>query len=387
MFEEEGESMNSFEKPRARDLGLPFEGRTGEYNTITDVKGVEVGFTTLIEGEGEVIVGKGPVRTGVTAILPRGKQDHPSLIWAGQVSLNGNGEMTGTHWINEAGYFVGPICITNTHSVGMVHHAVVGWMLDQYKSLFHEDHAWAMPVVAETYDGLTNDICGRHVTEKHVLEALNTAQPGPVQEGNVGGGTGMMTYEFKGGTGTSSRIISITDKAYTVGVLVQSNFGTRKDFTVLGVPVGKHLPENAVMTELTEHETGSIIVIIGTDLPLMPIQLRRMAKRAAIGIGRTGTPGGHFSGDIFLAFSTANDIQVPGLMKKQPAEYSHQYINDNYFDIIYDATVQTIEEAVINAMVAAKSMTTVKPAGYTLKAIDHDRLKSIMKQYNRLADT
>jgi len=379
-----GESMTSIEKPRARDLGLPCPGRTGEYNAFTDIPGVEVGFSTLIQGDGQVELGKGPIHIGVTAILPRGRRDKPSLIWAGHYNLNGNGEMTGTHWINEAGYFISPICITNTHSVGMVHHAVVGWMVDQYKSFFQEDHAWAMPVVAETYDGLTNDICGRHVTEKHVLEALTAARSGPVQEGNVGGGTGMMTYEFKGGTGTSSRMINIADKAYTVGVLVQSKFGMRKNFTVLGVPVGKHWPEDAVVTELIGHETGSIIVIIGTDLPLMPIQLRRMAKRAAIGIGRTGTPGGDASGDIFLAFSTANDVQLPGMMSEQPAGYSHQYINNNHFDIIHNAVVQAIEEAVINAMVAAESMTTVRPPGYTFEAIDHDRLKAIMRQYNRL---
>ncbi len=373
-------------KPRARELGLPFDGTPGKFNAITDIQGVEVGFSTLIEGEGEVVVGKGPVRTGVTTILPRGKSNRPGPVWAGQYDLNGNGEMTGTHWINEAGYFFGPICITNTHSVGMVHHGVVGWMVDQYRSLFQEDHFWGMPVVAETYDGLTNDICGRHVNEKHVFEALHTAMSGPVQEGNVGGGTGMITYEFKGGTGTSSRRINIVDKVYTVGVLVQSNFGKRKDFTLLGVPVGKHWPENAILTELIGHETGSIIVIIATDLPLIPIQLKRIAKRAAIGIGQTGTPGGHSSGDIFLAFSTANDVQMTGLMSKQAAVYRHNYINDHHFDVIYGATVEAVEEAVINAMVAAESLTTVKPAGYTLSAIDHQRLKEIMKQYNRLRE-
>ncbi len=370
-------------KLRARDLGLPFDGTPGKYNAITDIQNVEVGFSTLIKGEGEVIVGKGPVRTGVTAILPRGKRNSPSPVWAGHYNLNGNGEMTGTHWINEAGYFIGPICITNTHSVGMVHHGVVGWMIDQYKSLFQGGHAWAMPVVAETYDGLTNDICGRHVNEAHVLEALKTAKSGPVQEGNIGGGTGMITYDFKGGTGTSSRMITIVDKVHTIGVLVQSNFGKRKDFTVLGVPVGKHWPENAVVSKVTGHETGSIIVIIATDMPLMPIQLRRMAKRAAIGIGRTGTPGGHSSGDIFLGFSTANDVQMTGLTREQPAIYGLEYINDDHFDVIYNAVVQAVEEAVINAMLAAEPMTTIKPAGYTLEAIDPERLQAIMKQYNR----
>jgi D-aminopeptidase len=221
-------------KPRARDLGLPFDGVTGKFNAITDVAGVEVGFTTLIEGEGAVEVGRGPIRTGVTAILPRGKRNKPSPIWAGQFNLNGNGEMTGTHWINEAGYFISPICITNTHSVGMVHHATVGWMIDQYPGFFQNDHGWAMPVIAETYDGLTNDICGRHLKEEHGLNALNSAASGFVAEGNVGGGTGMITYEFKGGTGTSSRRVRIGSEDYTVGILVQSNFGARTDLNIRG---------------------------------------------------------------------------------------------------------------------------------------------------------
>ena len=374
-------------KPRARDLGLPFDGKTGKFNAITDVSGVEVGFATLIEGEGAVEVGKGPIRTGVTAILPRGKRNMPAPIWAGQYTLNGNGEMTGTHWIHEAGYFTSPVCLTNTHSVGMVHHAAVGWMIDQYPGFFRDDHAWAMPVVAETYDGMTNDICGRHIKEDHVLQALNSASSGCVAEGNVGGGTGMVTYEFKGGTGTSSRRVKIGSKEYTVGILVQSNFGSRRDLTILGVPVGRHWPENAVVSEINRLETGSIIVIIGTDIPMLPNQLRRVAKRAAIGIGRTGTPGGNYSGDIFLAFSTANDLDWPGMHGEQPPSYALDFINDHFFDDIYRAAVQGIEEAVVNAMIAAESMTTVKPAGYRLEAIDHDRLKQIMKQYNRLKES
>jgi len=369
-------------KLRARDLGLPFEGTPGKFNAITDVSGVDVGFTTINEGEGPLTVGKGPIRTGVTAILPRGKQSKPSPVWCGQFNFNGNGEMTGTHWINDAGYFISPICITNTHSVGITHHAVVGWMIDQYKSFFQDDHAWAMPVIAETYDGLTNDICGRHIKEKHVLAALNSAQSGPVQEGNVGGGTGMITYEFKGGTGTSSRIVKIGFEEYNIGVLVQSNFGSRKDLKILGAPVGIHMQENAVFSEIKMHETGSIIVIIGTDLPLLPIQLHRIAKRGAIGIGRTGTSGGNYSGDIFLAFSIANDIGLQSMLVEQPANYTLNFINDHYFDNIYNAVVQAIEEAIINSMIAAESMTTVKPAGYTVAAIDHNRLKQIMKQYN-----
>ncbi len=369
-------------KPRARDLGLPFEGKPGTFNSITDVAGVEVGFKTIIEGEGPVEVGNGPIRTGVTAILPRGKRDKPSPIWAGQFNLNGNGEMTGTHWINEAGYFISPICITNTHSVGIAHHATVGWMINQYKDFFQVGHAWAMPVIAETYDGLTNDICGRHIQENHVLSAIDSAAIGFIREGNVGGGTGMLTYEFKGGTGTSSRLVQIGNEEYTVGVLVQSNFGSRKDLKILGVPVGRHMPENAVLSEIDMHETGSIIVIIGTDLPLLPIQLRRIAKRGAIGIGRTGTPGGNYSGDIFLAFSIANDIGLQNMHGEQTSNYALNFINDHYLDDIYNATVQAIEEAVINAMIAAESMTTVKPAGLTVAAIDHNQLKQIMKQYN-----
>ena len=371
-------------KPRARDLGLPFEGRTGVFNALTDVPGVEIGFTTLIEGKGDLQVGKGPIRTGVTAILPRSKRITLSPIWAGQFNLNGNGEMTGTHWINDAGYFISPICLTNSHSVGIVHHATVGWMVNQYMDFFIEDHGWAMPVIAETYDGLTNDICGRHITEEHVLSALTSARSGPVKEGNVGGGTGMMTYEFKGGTGTASRIVKIEEKEYALGVLVQSNFGSRKDLTILGVPVGKNMPENAIVSEITGHETGSIVAVIGTDLPLLPIQLRRIAKRAAIGIGRTGSPGGHYSGDIFLAFSIANDIELAGIMGDQPPSYSMEYINDHYFDDIYDAAVQAVEEAVVNAMIAAESMATIKPSGYTLEAIDHHKLIKIMQLYNRL---
>ena len=214
---------------RARDLGLPFSGKPGTWNAITDVPGVKVGVTTLLEGEGELQIGKGPIRTGVTAILPRGKQEDPGLVWAGQFNLNGNGEMTGTHWINEAGYFSSPICITNTHSVGMVHHATVGWMIDRYPRKYKQDHDWPMPVVAETYDGVTNDACGLHVKEEHVRAALDSAAAGPVAEGNVGGGTGMMTYEFKGGNGTASRSITIDGTDYVVGSLVQSNFGLRKE--------------------------------------------------------------------------------------------------------------------------------------------------------------
>lgn len=365
-------------KNRARDLGLPFPGQTGLNNAITDVPGVEVGYSTIIEGDGPLIVGKGPVRTGVTAILPRGKKTKMSPVWAGQYSLNGNGEMTGTHWIKDGGYFTSPIIITNTHSVGIAHHSTVKWMINQYSEEFEKEHLWAMPVVAETYDGMLNDINGLHVTEQHVFEALNSAHSGPIEEGNVGGGTGMICYEFKGGTGTSSRVVRISDKTYHIGGLVQANHGIREWLTILGVPVGKHIPKD---NQKTVKERGSIIVIIGTDIPMMPHQLEKVAKRAAIGIGRNGTPGGNNSGDIFLAFSVANEM---GIHQTAPNELTLSFINDEVFDEIYQATVQVVEEAVVNALLAAESMSTVKPYGEEIEAINHDQLRAVMADYNRL---
>lgn len=370
---------------RARDLGLPFSGTPGPANAITDVPGVLVGFSTLDEPRDALEVGAGPVHTGVTAILPRGRRDTLSPVWAANHDLNGNGELTGTHWINDAGYFTSPVCLTNTHAVGVAHHATVKWMIQQYPDAFIDDHAWAMPVVGETYDGLINDICGMHVQEKHVLDALTSATDGAVSEGNVGGGAGMLTYEFKGGTGTASRIVEHGGNQYTVGALVQSNFGTRKDLTILGVPVGKEWPQDAPLTEMMHPETGSIIVVVGTDLPLLPVQLKRIAKRGAMGIARTGSPGGHYSGDIMLAFSIANDLGLPGLMTgTQPEIYSMHFINDHFLDEIYDAVVQSVEEAIVNAMVAAKSLPMVKPGGYIAKNIDHSRLQSLMQKYGRL---
>lgn len=364
-------------KKRGRELGLPFPGTPGAFNAITDIPGVEVGFTTLIEGDGPVDIGKGPVRTGVTAILPRGKEDRLQPVWAGFYSLNGNGEMTGTHWINDAGYFASPICITNTHGVGIAHHATTKWMIRHYREQFANQHLWAMPVIAETYDGSLNDINGLHVKEKHVIAAIESASSGPVAEGNVGGGTGMICYEFKGGTGTSSRQVEIDGTTYTIGALVQANHGIREWLTVLGVPVGKHLTEGAHMKQ----DRGSIIVIIGTDLPMLPHQLKRVAKRAAIGIGRSGTPGGNNSGDIFLAFSTANPMELP---QNAPARLAMDYVNDEVFDPIYEAACQAVDESVINAMLAAESMTCIKPYGTTMEAIDHDQLLAVMRQYNRV---
>ncbi len=359
-------------KPRGRDLDLPFPGTTGTHNAITDVPGLEVGYTTRIEGDGPLVQGKGPLRSGVTAILPLGRLAEPQPVWAGMYALNGNGEMTGTHWIHDGGYFVGPVCITNTHSVGMVHHAAVKWMLRTYGDVWQSEHLWAMPVVAETYDGVLNDINGQHITEQDALAALDTAGAGPIAEGNVGGGTGMICYEFKGGTGTSSRQVEVDGEAFMLGALVQANHGLRPWLTVLGHQVG------AVMTEdrLLDNELGSIIVVLATDLPLAPHQLRRLAKRAAIGIGRGGTPGGNNSGDIFLAFSTANRGPLPQLAGPRR---SLETINDELFDPIYLAATQAIEEAIINALLAAEDMTTLRPAGMICRAIDAKRLCALVK--------
>ncbi len=358
--------MNN-QKPRGRELGLPFPGTTGKYNALTDVPGVEIGSYTKIMGEGALVQGQGPVRSGVTAILPLGRNPEPEPVWAGMFSLNGNGEMTGTHWVRDGGYLVGPICITNTHSVGMVHHAAVRWMIQNYADTWKSEHFWAMPVVAETYDGILNDINGQHITEQDALLALNSATSGPMAEGNVGGGTGMICYEFKGGTGTSSRLIQIEEKTYVLGTLVQANHGLRPWFTVLGHHVGKAMPEDRLMSR----EQGSIIVILGTNLPMAPHQLHRLAKRAAIGIGRGGTPGGNNSGDLFLAFSTANRGPVPQLAGSM---LRMKIINDEVFDPIYMAVTEVVEEAIINAMLAADDMSTLRPPGLICRAIDSNRL-------------
>lgn len=358
-------------KPRGRDLALPFQGVTGVHNAITDVPGIAVGVSTIVADAPT------QVRTGVTAIIPHANEVDLLPVWAGFYALNGNGEMTGTHWINEAGYFKGPICITNTHSVGMAHHATVGWMLDRYRSHFDVEHRWAMPVIAETYDGVLNDINGQHVTAHHVRAALDGATSGPVAEGNVGGGTGMICYEFKGGTGTSSRQIGLVGQQHHIAALVQANHGVRDSLTVLGVPVGRHLRNDL----LFPRETGSIIVVLATDLPLAPLQLRRVAKRAAIGIGRGGTPGGNNSGDIFLALSTANRIARES--SGQPL-WHLEFCNDDLLDPIFEAAVQCVEEAVINALLAAETATAFRPRGVTVSALPQDLLLEIMRQYGRL---
>jgi D-aminopeptidase len=375
--------MMSNAKPRARDLGLALPGTPGRYNAITDIRGLEVGHTTLkflADSPGEP-----QIYTGVTAVLPRGRNLRPTAVWAGQHSFNGNGEMTGSHWIDDAGYFLGPICLTNTHSVGIAHHAAVGWMIEQYPEYFREHYAWALPVVAETFDGLVNDINGRHVTEEHVLQALRGARGGPVAEGNVGGGTGNITYEFKGGIGTSSRRFSIEGHEYTVGVLVQSNFGLRRELNILGAPVGKLMPEDALLSGGAGHEQGSIVVLIATDVPLTSVQLQRLAKRGALGIGRTGTSGGHYSGDLMLAFSVANETYLPAIGEPQPRLFSGEWLNDAHLDAVYAPTVAAVEESVLNALIAAETVPVIRPAGAQLKAIDHQRLCAILRQYGKLA--
>ena len=358
-------------KPRARDLGIPFDGTPGRYNAITDVVGVEVGLTTLISGKGALTVGKGPVRTGVTAIFPLGK-DLSNQVFAAWFTLNGNGEMTGTTWIEESGFLEGPVMITNTHSVGVVHDAVIAWQLARMGNKFP---SWSLPVVAETWDGELNDINGFHVKPEHVFQALDGAKSGPVPEGNVGGGTGMIVHEFKGGTGTSSRRMEIHKATYTVGVLVQANYGSRSQLTIAGVPVGREIQD--LMPQVRKGDGGSIIAVIATDAPLLPHQLKRIAERASLGVGKTGGLGGNGSGDIFIAFSTAN----PNATGASDLANLEMLPND-WINPLFAATVEATEEAIINAMIAAETMEGVD--GHTVYAIPHERLKSILKQYNRL---
>ncbi|MCB1367088.1 MAG: P1 family peptidase [Rhodobacteraceae bacterium] len=347
-------------KPRARDLGLPFPGTPGAFNAITDVAGVQVGFATLTDPA----LG---IRTGVTAIVPRQDSNDPRPVRAGHYALNGNGEMTGTHWISDAGYFIGPVLITNTHSVGAAHHGATAWMIDRYADHFRLDHAWAMPVVAETYDGVLNDINGMHVTPDHAIAALNAAQGGPVAEGSSGGGNGMICYEFKGGTGTASRRINVAGAGYTMAALVQANHGIRPWLNILGQPVGRLMPEGRMLAS----ETGSIIVILATDAPLSALSLRQVAKRAAIGIGRGGSPGGNNSGDLFIAFSVTDEVALP---QHAGALVERLELNPAFIDPVYLAAVECVEEAVVNAMVAGEDVATFKPQGFTCKAIDTARL-------------
>lgn len=370
--------------PRARDLGIPFQGgQPGPLNAITDVAGVEVGMTTLISGEGKLVEGKGPIRTGVTAILPRGRQFDP--VFAAHHVLNGNGDMTGTHWVQESGFLETPILITNTGSVGVVRDAALGWMhRNKYFSPLVA-HVWfAYPLVAETYDGVLNDMYGFHVKPEHVNAALDSARSGPVPEGNVGGGTGMSCLGFKCGTGTSSRRVVFGPNTHTLGVLVQANFGGRQQLTISGVRVGAEIKgfENQYNfgprtggAEVAGR--GSIIAIAATDAPLLPHQLRRIAQRISLGVGRTGGTGGNGSGDIFLAFSTAN----PGAFRRGGFSQVQMMSNDDMNGVM-DATVDATEEAIINALIAAKTMTGAN--GSTVFAVPHDQVRAILEKYGRL---
>jgi D-aminopeptidase len=358
-------------KPRARDLGVPFDGTPGTWNAITDVKGIEVGHTTLISGEGPLKVGVGPVRTGVTAVLPRGKNSKDQ-VFGGWFTLNGNGEMTGTTWLEESGFLDGPVMITNTHSVGVVRDAVIAWRV-KHGPPDEDGYWWSLPVVAETWDGELNDVNGFHVKPEDAFHALDTAHSGPVEEGSVGGGTGMICNEFKGGIGTSSRVLDAKQGGYTVGVLVQCNYGRRDQLRIAGVPVGKEIPDHKVYQE----DVGSIIVVVATDAPLIPTQLKRLAKRVSLGLGRDGSYSGDGSGDIFIAFSTAN----PGAASPKGVRTLNMLPNDS-IDPIFLATVQATEEAVINAMVAAETMTGAN--NRTVIALPHDRLREVLKKYNRL---
>jgi D-aminopeptidase len=356
--------------PRARDLGIPFDGDPGANNAITDVAGVEVGHTTLISGEGKLQVGKGPVRTGVTAVLPRGKKDF-NPVFGGTYSQNGNGEMTGTAWIEEGGLLDGPVMITNTHSVGVVRDAVIKWRFE-HGPPDASGYWWSLPVVAETYDGYLNDVNGFHVKPEHAFHALDSANSGRVVEGNVGGGTGMVCNGFKGGIGTSSRRLSAKAGRYTVGVLVQCNYGSQQELRVAGIPVGRELPPGIDR----KRDVGSIIVVVATDAPLLPHQLKRVARRVSLGLGRLGSYAGDGSGDIFIAFSTA---KVP-TAEQGPVDV--RMLPNDQLDPIFLATVQGVEEAVVNAMIAARDMRGVDD--HFVRAIPHDALRSVLQKYNRL---
>jgi D-aminopeptidase len=387
---------------RARDLGIPLEGRPGRYDAITDVAGVEVGATTLNEGSGKLVVGRGPVRTGVTAIFPRGRNGSDS-VFAAWFTLNGNGEMTGTTWVKESGRLDTPILITNTHSVGVVRDATIAWMT-RHRAGF----LWSLPVVAETWDGILNDAEGFHVTREHVFAALDGAASGPVREGNVGGGTGMTCHGFKGGTGTASRVLERATGGYTVGVLVQCNYGQRRRLAIAGVPVGQEITDlvrcyagreppsrpwlrslpacgrasgkavGAATEAAVPEGMGSIIIVVATDAPLLPHQLERVATRASLGVGRMGGLGENSSGDIFIAFSTANPRAAADTGVATLAMLPNDLINP-----IFEATVQATEEAIVNAMLAAETMTGAD--SIRTYALPHDRLRAVLRKYNRLA--
>lgn len=376
----------SQQSTRARSIGIPFDGLTGKYNAITDVPGVEVGHTTIIEGSGKLIKGKGPVRTGVTAIFPAGKKYRP--VFSNWHSLNGNGDMTGTHWITESGFLETPILITNTSSVGVVRDAALEWIdKNKYYDTSQGQFWYSYPVVAETYDGVLNDINGFHVKPTHVWQTLQKAKTGAVEEGAVGGGTGMVCHGFKGGIGTSSRVLDKNSGGYTVGVLVQANYGSRSQLTIAGVPVGRLLRdtlplkvnENTAYINLKNepNEMGSIIVVVATDAPLLPHQLKRITQRVSLGIGKVGGTGGNGSGDIFIAFSTANQLAFSRKGETSISLYSNDMMNS-----LFTATIQATEEAIINALVAGRTMKGINDN--TVPGLPHEAVLKILKDYNRI---
>jgi D-aminopeptidase len=361
--------------PRARDLGVPFDGTPGPLNAITDVPGVTVGHATLIRGEGKLKVGEGPVRTGVTAILPRGSAA-PATVFAGSFVINGNGELTGLDFVRDLGILEGPVMMTNTHAIGAVHEGVIAWRL-AHGGPDSDGYAWSTPVVGETWDGFLNDVNGFHVKARHVAEAIDRAAGGPVAEGSVGGGTGMTCFELKGGIGTSSRKLSAKDGGYTVGVLVQCNCGRRPQLTVAGVPVGKLIPERTIY----ETEQGSILIAVATDAPLLPHTLDRLAKRATMGLARVGSVSGNGSGDFVIAFSTANASAGTGDARVRTASF----LANDALDPLFTAVVQATEEAIVNSMVAAPTM--VGADGHTAMGLPHDRLKAALAKYGRLVQS
>jgi D-aminopeptidase len=364
-------------KPRARSLGIPFSGRPGPWNAITDVPGVEVGYTTLIRGTS--------VRTGVTAIHPRGAAGAGDPVAAGFFSQNGNGEMTGVSWIGESGTFGGPVAITNTHAVGIAHAAIVAWAVRQHP---HLTDVWLLPIAAETWDGYLNDINSPNVTEQDCLDALQGAAAGPVEEGSVGGGTGMNCYQFKGGNGTASRQVTFAGTTYTVGVFLQANFGRREELTLAGLPVGRLLADDNPMAAPRANPggAGSVIAIVGTDAPLLPHQCTALARRVTLGLARTGTTGSHFSGDLFLAFSTGNPGgYTPGgevLLGAAAERYDQlRFVPWGFIDRFYAAVVQATEEAVANALVANEDMTGRD--GHRSPALPRDRLAALLRAHGQ----
>jgi L-aminopeptidase/D-esterase-like protein len=362
---------------RARDLGVPFDGTPGPLNAITDVAGVEVGHSTLIFGAGALHVGVGPVRTGVTAVLPRGK-DPLSKVFAAWFSQNGNGEMTGTAWVEESGFLEGPVLITNTHSVGVARDSVIQWRISR-GGPDAEGYWWSLPVVAETWDGWLNDINGFHVKAEHVVQALDGARGGIVEEGSVGGGTGMICNGFKGGIGTASRRVQIVGQTYIVGVLVQCNYGRRENLRIAGVPVGREIPAPEPYAFMPSEiaELGSIIVVVATDAPLLAPQLKRLTRRVTLGLGRNGSISGNGSGDLFVAFSTANpDAGAPDHV------VDVKMLPNSQLDEIFRATVEATEESIVNALVAAKDMTGAND--HRVIALPHDALRKVLKKYDRL---